>query len=509
MSTDEAEREARRNAAMDQGAGQNGGERIRRVERMGSATATTRFVYVKGRNAVFDTHEAVLMRMEVANNILRAYTEFSNINRLLSAGCEVVTDIRYRPDINTTIYRERNDLGAMNRFLNTFDHSRLPTPDPNWARDPLIPALQAHLDWLFGPGTFEGRIARWFIAHAIAKPGKKIRWMPLVIGPQGDGKTTLFTLPMRALGEAHAKTVAATEILGSFTGWVGDSCYLFFDEMYVPQHRLEVLEKLKTIIADDYVRREPKGVDGYNVKNFMVLAGSSNHEDALPITPGDRRFSILHTATLKLPPLDAKKIIMDHAPEFKALHDLLKRDVTPGVLRGWAAAQDLTVFGADGHAPGTAGTTMMIDAGRSQVEDDLEDLIHNRRCFGVTPYAVHSSFVLHWMEKLYGYNRERGKTLKPQKLAVYLKSCGFAEHLARTDEDGTNSFQHKLTFDYTDDLGNEHRIQKVGRIRYSTNNLGSFASVAGKPNWTGEDVSKFFRDQFGNPSNLDSRGLPF
>jgi hypothetical protein len=95
--------------------------------------------------------------------------------------------------------------------------------------------------------------------------------------------------------------------------------------------------------------------------------------------------------------------------------------------------------------------------GGSQVEDDLEDLIHNKTCYGVTPNAVNHSAVMYFTgwKRLYGYNRERGKTLTGKKLAVYLKSCGFAEYYERdrTDE-GTNSFQHKLTFGvrYTDKL---------------------------------------------------------
>ena len=89
----------------------------------------------------------------------------------------------------------------------------------------------------------------------------------------------------------------AADLTNKFNGWLLNKLFIGVEDIYVPDHRRELIETLKPMITGgDGLEIQFKGADQVTADicaNFMF---NSNHKDAVQKTQSDRRFAVFFTA---------------------------------------------------------------------------------------------------------------------------------------------------------------------------------------------------------------------
>ncbi len=274
----------------------------------------------------------------------------------------VVTSTMYRPDIIGAPVAY-NGLTYLNSYLPT----SVPAADPDWKRHETWQIVRDHIHNILPDGA--ETIIQW-IAHNVQRPGMKILWAPVIVGVQGDGKTTLGKVIRVAMGDRNVQTVSPEAMFSDFTGWAEGACVNILEEIRVHGNsRSTAMDKLKPLITNDKIEVVQKGRDGkqvVNVTNYMAL---SNHIDALAIDAGDRRWGVWKTRFATR----ADMLAQMGKGYWDRLHAAIDRH--PDVLRGWLLSVDLTGFDRVSAPPMTDAKLAMIEASRTAVDADIREAL--------------------------------------------------------------------------------------------------------------------------------------
>lgn len=158
--------------------------------------------------------------------------------------------------------------------------------------------LLDHFRYLF-PDSEQRDILLDFIAHVVQYPGRKIRWMPIIKGVKGTGKTMIASKVISQMVNERFVGYGTNSLLKSpFNGWMLNKQVLVFEELDAgtsPAQKKYVTDSLKSLITDDTMPAHLKGVDAYNVPNKLVCMGFTNEEYSVIVTPDERRFCMLKT----------------------------------------------------------------------------------------------------------------------------------------------------------------------------------------------------------------------
>jgi len=155
-----------------------------------------------------------------------------------------------------------------------------------------------HFKYLI-PDRYERSIFLDFIAHLVQRPGIKIRWMPVIKGGKGIGKTIIaekIILPI--IGFTNFGKVNNEVIKSDFNAWQLDKQLVVFEELDIGANQKEkelLTDKLKSFITDNILTAHRKGLDPYDTINKANSMGFTNKEDALIISPDERRFCMIRT----------------------------------------------------------------------------------------------------------------------------------------------------------------------------------------------------------------------
>jgi hypothetical protein len=149
------------------------------------------------------------------------------------------------------------------------------------------------------PGGTGGEIAETmldFMAFVVQNPGVKVNWAPLLWGEQGTGKDTLFAPLVRAVGEKNTQIVTPDRMKTGFNDWVEGQ--LLVVEEVAAFGRVEFYNSLKPIVAapPDRLVVNRKFMQPYSIPNVATCVFMTNHETALPLEDGDRRFWVVASA---------------------------------------------------------------------------------------------------------------------------------------------------------------------------------------------------------------------
>lgn len=269
----------------------------------------------------------------------------------------------YRPDC-------AGDLHIMSEgipFINSYRVKSVPSADPAWEAKDAWRICQQHIMTILGD---HGRIVIQWIAHNVQNPGMKILWAPIIVGVQGDGKTTLAKMLAAVMGKANVGPVSPEAMFSDFTGWAEGSCVKVLEEIRVHGNsRHDAMNKLKPLITNETVEIVRKGKDGkqvVNVTNYMAL---TNYMDALALDDGDRRWGVFRT---KFESREDMLAEFDDA-YWVALHSAI--DTQPDVLRGWLLDVDLSDFNRVAAPDISEHKSAMILSTRSPDQVDVEEAI--------------------------------------------------------------------------------------------------------------------------------------
>ena len=196
----------------------------------------------------------------------------------------------YRPDLgDQQSVRDSNGIP----FINSYMVKSVPKADPHWHGKTAWKLCEAHILNILGP---IGSLLIEWMAHNVQKPGVKILWSPIIVGVQGDGKTTLARMLSAAMGQANVSPVSPESMFSDFNGWAEGACVKVLEEIRVlGNSRYDAMNKLKPLITNETVDVVRKGKDGKTVRNVTNYMALTNHMDALALDEGDRRWGVFKT----------------------------------------------------------------------------------------------------------------------------------------------------------------------------------------------------------------------
>lgn len=201
--------------------------------------------------------------------------------------------VRY-PKAETQCFRPKLPQGTLvvaegRTLVNTY----VPIETPR-IRGDVTPFVQ-HLAKLL-PSERDRAILLAYMAAVIQYKGYKFQWCPLIQGVEGNGKTLFTRCVEFAIGERYTHLPPASEIDEKFNDWLFNKLFIGIEDIYVPNHKQEVIEILKPMITNDRLakRAMQQGQVMHEVcANFMI---NTNHKDGIRKTRNDRRFAMFYTA---------------------------------------------------------------------------------------------------------------------------------------------------------------------------------------------------------------------
>ena len=163
-----------------------------------------------------------------------------------------------------------------------------------------IAFVNRHYERLFGKE--EWHQIRMYIAYCIQNPGVKIRWIPLIISPEGIGKGALLRLIANIMGQRYVnENVSFADITEKHSTIVVGSLFCALNEVSIDggqyTTKRTVSAKIKPFISDDFLNINEKGKPIYKYLNNCNAMAFSNDEDCLHIDTSSRRYLVIVVKT--------------------------------------------------------------------------------------------------------------------------------------------------------------------------------------------------------------------
>jgi len=227
------------------------------------------------------------------------------------------------------------------------------------ARSGDVKPFLDHMAFLF-PNEADRELVLDYLALLTQKPAQKIHFALLVRGSQGTGKSWIGNLMEKIIGRPNVVRPSNDEVVSRWTHWM-EGAQLAIVEELMTLGRLEVANRLKPVITDPMIRIEEKNCSLYSIPNHLNFICFTNHEDALRIEHGDRRWLVVFSPAVKKEPEYYARLFgyLEHGSASFVKHWLLQRQI---VLNG------------HGVAPATSGKETMRRMSMGDVESYLLDL---------------------------------------------------------------------------------------------------------------------------------------
>lgn len=142
------------------------------------------------------------------------------------------------------------------------------------------------------PDEQERSFALDYLAMIVQNPARKVNYALLVRGAQGTGKSWIGRIMTAIIGSRNVVFPSNDEVLSKWTIWTEGSSLAVIEEL-MARGRIDMAARLKPIITGPTLRIEEKQRSIYTIPNHLNLIAFTNHEDALPIEAGDRRWLVI------------------------------------------------------------------------------------------------------------------------------------------------------------------------------------------------------------------------
>lgn len=149
----------------------------------------------------------------------------------------------------------------------------------------------------------DGELAIWLInwmANIVREPMKKSLTAPVIIGPEGAGKSLMVGYFGMILGPSYTVVTQDRHLIGSFNRHLAGTLLLHSEEALYGGDRKHA-SVIRSLITDEFRMFEQKGIDAKKVKNYLRLIMLSNLSHAAPAMPGDRRYTVIDMGNRKAP----------------------------------------------------------------------------------------------------------------------------------------------------------------------------------------------------------------
>ena len=246
------------------------------------------WVYVSSIDKVFNLKNGILYKPEGFNRMHQSKLDKGSVlPLLLKYNCIQHSDrIEFAPG-EKDIFSYNNTI-----FANTYRKIAI---EAEYAPCKL---MINHFRLLI-PDASERNIILNYIAFLVQKPGKKVMFMPIIKGGKGIGKSAVIEKIIRPiLGDSNVRDVKPKKVKQDFNAWQMNTQLICFHELKLGSTRrekLELTEELKDLITERHMQASLKGVDDYDINNKVNMFALTNHEDAIMITPDERRFFMVRS----------------------------------------------------------------------------------------------------------------------------------------------------------------------------------------------------------------------
>lgn len=255
-------------------------------------------------------------------------------------------------------------------------------------------------------------------AFIVQNPGKLVKWAPVLVGTQGNGKTTVMECIAHAVGEKYSHYPSAEDLANPFNSYLQHKLFIGVEEIHMDGRR-EVLDTLKPLITNKRIEVQPKGVDKYMVDHCANFWFNTNHEDAIIKTKEDRRYAVFFCAQRRFEDLARDGLDGDYFPRLIRWLDTGGRDHVAYFLHTYAVPAALSPETTLYRAPDTSTTSLAIRASLGRAEQEITECIESE-----TP-----GFRGGWLSsgKVTDLMRDRGLKLSPQRVRKTLEGLGYME----------------------------------------------------------------------------------
>jgi hypothetical protein len=382
-------------------------------------------------NALYGGH-TFQMQYDFGKPTTEAFTAFTE-NRMMRFPTAI--DTCFRPDLEPSAMVD----GKVNTWR---------TPAVDEAEGDVTPFLE-HVARLV-PLARDRSILLTYMQSLARNPGIKFQWAPVIQGVEGNGKSLLIRVLMRAVTKLYTHLPKASQLTEKFNSWLENRCFIGVEEIKVTDRR-EVLEDLKDAVTNDWIeirgmQREKKMAD-----NFTNWLFCTNHKDAIPVDENQRRYAIFFTAQQHKNDLIREGMDENY---FIRLYDWLKaegyRFVSHWLRHAPIVAEEFNPATVCQRAPATSSTVEAISVSLGRVEQTILEAVENEE----------PGFRDGWISTvaLRRYLHDRGvRDLSPRKMADVVKSLGYEQRF-------------KTTFTIAEEGNRSHvyrRIDKVGGDQFS------------------------------------------
>jgi hypothetical protein len=224
-----------------------------------------------------------------------------------------------------------------------------------------VSVFLSHLEYLV-PNPADRSHVLDYMALLVQHPAEKVNFALLVHGKQGTGKSWIGELMTRIIGRRNVVRPSNDEVTSRWTAWQ-EGAQLGVIEELMSLGRIEVANRLKPVITDPWLRIEDKGCKIYSIENHINLICFTNHEDALKIEAGDRRWLVVFSPAEQM-----------GEAYYRQLFDFLQGP-GPAAVKAWLVERKIALNGK-GVAPQTKGKEEMRLASMGEIEREVVELIH-------------------------------------------------------------------------------------------------------------------------------------
>lgn len=230
------------------------------------------------------------------------------------------------------------------------------------------------------PNVEDRNILLAYMAACVQHKGVKFQWAPLLQGAEGNGKTLFTRCVAFAVGKRYTHYPKASQLDSNFNGWMVGKLFYGVEDIYVPDHKSDVIEALKPMITGgDGLEIEKKGVDQITADICGNFIFNSNHRDAIRKTRNDRRFAVFYTAQQSAEDVTRDGMDGDYFPN---LYGWLKTGgyaIVNELLTSYQIPGELNPATHCHRAPKTTSTDEAITASLGGIEQEILEAIDEGR----------------------------------------------------------------------------------------------------------------------------------
>jgi len=131
-----------------------------------------------------------------------------------------------------------------------------------------------------------------WMANAVQNPANPGQVAIVLRGGQGTGKGTFGSLLGKLFGMHYKYVSNPKHVTGQFNAMLADAVLVFADECFAANDKAAE-SALKSLITEEALRVEQKGIDNMETRNCVHLIMATNHDWAISADLDDRRFFVL------------------------------------------------------------------------------------------------------------------------------------------------------------------------------------------------------------------------